>query len=146
MIASWGLKLIERSYLEAAERGTGPMCGIAGLIDPSLAAQPEALERSARDIANAIAHREPDGEGGGLMAPKRRGPGRRPGVVRSLAPQGVACYLVVSTGFESAAWSRFCRPVILPTMNGEALIEGLLRLRRHGTTTRSCPARTRLPP
>jgi hypothetical protein len=39
------------------------MCGIAGLIDPSLAAQPEALERSARDMANAIAHRGPDGEG-----------------------------------------------------------------------------------
>lgn len=37
------------------------MCGIAGLI--SLAAQPEALECSARDMANAIAHRGPDGEG-----------------------------------------------------------------------------------
>jgi D-aspartate ligase len=52
------------------------------------------------------------------------------GIVRSLAPQGVTCYLVVSSRFEPAAWSRFCRPVILPTMNGEALIEGLLRLRR----------------
>lgn len=39
------------------------MCGIAGLLDPSLAAQPEALQRSARDMANAIAHRGPDGEG-----------------------------------------------------------------------------------
>jgi asparagine synthase (glutamine-hydrolysing) len=39
------------------------MCGIAGLIDPNLAAQPEALQSSARDMANAIAHRGPDGEG-----------------------------------------------------------------------------------
>src|SRR5438874_2545544 len=39
------------------------MCGIAGLIDPSLTAQPEALQRSVRDMANAIAHRGPDGEG-----------------------------------------------------------------------------------
>jgi predicted ATP-grasp superfamily ATP-dependent carboligase len=52
------------------------------------------------------------------------------GIIRSLAPQGVACYLAVSTGFEPAAWSRFCRPVVLQTMYGEALIEGLLRLRR----------------
>jgi predicted ATP-grasp superfamily ATP-dependent carboligase len=52
------------------------------------------------------------------------------GIVRSLAPQGVACHLVVSAGLEPAAWSRFCRPVTLPTTNGEALIEGLLRLRR----------------
>ena len=52
------------------------------------------------------------------------------GIVRSLAPQGIACYLLVSTGFEPAAWSRFCRPITLPTMNGEVLIEGLLRLRR----------------
>jgi asparagine synthase (glutamine-hydrolysing) len=42
------------------------MCGIAGLIDPSLAAQPEALQSSARDMANAIAHRgeNPSGLGG----------------------------------------------------------------------------------
>jgi D-aspartate ligase len=52
------------------------------------------------------------------------------GIIRSLAPQGVVCYLAVSTGFEPAAWSRFCRPVVLQTMYGEALIEGLLRLRR----------------
>jgi predicted ATP-grasp superfamily ATP-dependent carboligase len=52
------------------------------------------------------------------------------GILRSLAPQGIACYLVVSAGFEPAAWSRFCRPVTLPTLNGEPLIERLLRLRR----------------
>jgi hypothetical protein len=47
------------------DRGKGlvAMCGIAGLIDPNLAAQPEALQSSARDMANAIAHRGPDGEG-----------------------------------------------------------------------------------
>ena len=39
------------------------MCGIACLIDYSLAAQPEALQSSARHIANAIAHRGPSGEG-----------------------------------------------------------------------------------
>jgi D-aspartate ligase len=52
------------------------------------------------------------------------------GIVRSLAPQGVVCYLVVPTGFVPAAWSRFCRPVTVPSMNGQSLIQGLLRLRR----------------
>jgi hypothetical protein len=52
------------------------------------------------------------------------------GIIRSLAPLGVACYLADSTGFKPAAWSRFCGPVTLPTVYREALIEGLLRLRR----------------
>ncbi|WP_026380734.1 asparagine synthase (glutamine-hydrolyzing) [Afifella pfennigii] len=39
------------------------MCGIAGLIDPSAAGEAGALERRARAMADAIAHRGPDGAG-----------------------------------------------------------------------------------
>ncbi|MEA2991372.1 MAG: hypothetical protein QOD40_292 [Alphaproteobacteria bacterium] len=37
------------------------MCGIAGLIDPGLAGNREALERRATTMADALAHRGPDG-------------------------------------------------------------------------------------
>jgi asparagine synthase (glutamine-hydrolysing) len=37
------------------------MCGIAGLIDPGLAGNSEALERRATAMADALAHRGPDG-------------------------------------------------------------------------------------
>ncbi len=39
------------------------MCGIAGLIDPNLVGNRAALERRATAMANAIAHRGPDGSG-----------------------------------------------------------------------------------
>jgi asparagine synthase (glutamine-hydrolysing) len=39
------------------------MCGIAGLIDPRLAGNRAALEQRATAMANAIAHRGPDGSG-----------------------------------------------------------------------------------
>ena len=39
------------------------MCGIAGLIDPSLVGDRRALESRARAMADAIAYRGPDGSG-----------------------------------------------------------------------------------
>jgi len=39
------------------------MCGIAGLLDPALADARQALEAQARAMADAIAHRGPDGSG-----------------------------------------------------------------------------------
>lgn len=67
MIASWGLRLIERSYSETAERDWLLCAGLQVWLIPVSPAQSEALQRSAREMANAVAHRGPDGEGCGLM-------------------------------------------------------------------------------
>ena len=54
------------------------MCGIAGLLDPTLAGQGERLYRIGRAMAGVVAHRGPDGEGvwvdepAGLVLAQRR--------------------------------------------------------------------------
>jgi asparagine synthase (glutamine-hydrolysing) len=54
------------------------MCGIAGLLDPTLAGQGERLHRIGRAMAGVVAHRGPDGEGvwvdesAGLVLAQRR--------------------------------------------------------------------------
>jgi D-aspartate ligase len=50
------------------------------------------------------------------------------GVVRSLAPGRMPIFLVVTTPWRVAAWSRFCKIVRIPTVKGRGLIDGLTEL------------------
>jgi predicted ATP-grasp superfamily ATP-dependent carboligase len=50
------------------------------------------------------------------------------GVVRSLAPGRMPVYMVSTTRWCPAAWSRFCRVVRFSSLSGRPLIDGLKRL------------------
>jgi len=50
------------------------------------------------------------------------------GVVRSLARGGMPIFLVVTTPWRVAAWSRFCKIVRIPTVKGHGLVDGLTEL------------------
>jgi D-aspartate ligase len=47
------------------------------------------------------------------------------GVVRSLAPGRMPIYMVTTTRWCPAAWSRYCRVVRVSSLNGRALIDSL---------------------
>jgi D-aspartate ligase len=50
------------------------------------------------------------------------------GVIRSLAPGRMPVYMITTTRWCPAAWSRFCRVVRFSSLNGRELVEGLKRL------------------
>jgi D-aspartate ligase len=50
------------------------------------------------------------------------------GVVRSLARGGMPIFLVVTTRWHTAAWSRFCHVVKIPSVKGHGLVDGLREL------------------
>jgi len=50
------------------------------------------------------------------------------GVIRSLAPGRMPIYMVTTTRWCPAAWSRFCRVVRFSSLSGRPLIDGLKRL------------------
>jgi D-aspartate ligase len=50
------------------------------------------------------------------------------GVVRSLARGRMPIFLMVTTRWRTAAWSRFCHVVRIPSINGHDLVNGLTRL------------------
>jgi D-aspartate ligase len=50
------------------------------------------------------------------------------GVVRSLARGRMPIFLVVTTPWRTAAWSRFCKVVRIPTAKGHGLVDGLKEL------------------
>jgi D-aspartate ligase len=50
------------------------------------------------------------------------------GVVRSLAREGMPIFLVVTTRWRTAAWSRFCHVVRTPTAQGYDLVDALRKL------------------
>jgi predicted ATP-grasp superfamily ATP-dependent carboligase len=50
------------------------------------------------------------------------------GVIRSLAPGRMPVYMVSTTRWCPAAWSRFCRVVRFSSLSGRPLIDGLKRL------------------
>ena len=50
------------------------------------------------------------------------------GVVRSLAARGMPIYVLDTTRACAAGWSRYCRFVPIPALDGKALIESLIGL------------------
>jgi predicted ATP-grasp superfamily ATP-dependent carboligase len=51
------------------------------------------------------------------------------GLVRSLAPHAIICHLVAKGRNSAEMWSRFCRPIAVDSLHGDALISSLLRIR-----------------
>ena len=50
------------------------------------------------------------------------------GVIRSLAPGRMPVYMITTTRWCPAAWSRFCRVVKFSSLSGRGLVDGLKRL------------------
>lgn len=51
------------------------------------------------------------------------------GLVRSLAPARMPIFLIESSRSQPAVWSRHCRSIIIKTLSGRILVDGLIKLR-----------------